>query len=125
VAKASARAGIDAGPDDIVVARKGLCVAYNLAVVVDDAAVGVTDVIRGRDLEAVTRVQVLLQALLGLPTPRYTHHALVAGPDGTRLAKRTPGATLADLRAAGVDPAVLGNELRAGRLPVGFGWLDA
>jgi glutamyl-Q tRNA(Asp) synthetase len=123
VARAAALAGTVGGADDIVLARKGLGVAYHLAVVVDDAAADVTHVVRGRDLEGATPVQTLLQALLGLPTPHYTHHALIAGPDGKRLAKRTPGATLADLRAAGVDPARLCNDLREGRLPVGFGWL--
>jgi glutamyl-Q tRNA(Asp) synthetase len=126
VGKAGALATIvDGGHDDIVLARKGFGVAYHLAVVIDDAAAGVTDVIRGCDLEATTPVQNLLQVLLGLPTPRYRHHALVAGPDGKRLSKRTPGATLADLRAAGVDPVTLCNDLREGRLPVGFGWVTA
>jgi glutamyl-Q tRNA(Asp) synthetase len=110
--------------DDVVLARKGLGVAYHLAVVVDDAAAGVTDVIRGCDLESATPVQNLLQALLGQPTPRYRHHALVAGADGKRLAKRTPAATLADLRDAGVDPDALRNDLRERRLPVGFGWVQ-
>lgn len=121
--KAAAMMGVDGGRDDVVLARKGLGVAYHLAVVVDDAAAGVTDVIRGRDLEGATPVQNLLQALLGLPTPRYNHHALVAGPDGKRLAKRTPGATLADLRQAAIDPVALYNDLRNSRLPVGFGWV--
>ena len=125
VGKASVVAGVDGGHDDIVLARKGLGVAYHLAVVVDDAAAGVTDVIRGCDLERATPVHNLLQVLLGLPVPRYRHHALVAGPDGKRLAKRTPGATLADLRAAGTDPVALQHHLRADRLPVGFGWVDA
>lgn len=110
---------------DVVLGRKGLGVAYHLAVVVDDAAAGVTDVVRGQDLFAATHVQRLLQALLDLPVPTYRHHALIAGPDGKRLAKRTPGSTLADLRAAGVDPMVLASDLRAGRLPVGFRWVSA
>lgn len=110
---------------DAVLGRKGLGVAYHLAVVVDDAAAGVTDVIRGQDLFAATHVQRLLQELLNLPVPAYRHHALIAGPDGKRLAKRTPGSTLADLRAAGVDPMVLASDLRAGRLPVGFRWVSA
>mgnify|MGYP000270514791 CR=1 FL=1 len=125
VGKASVMAAVDGGNDDIVLARKGLGVAYHLAVVVDDAAAGVTHVIRGRDLEGAMPVQNLLQALLDLPVPRYRHHALVAGPDGKRLAKRTPGATLADLRAAGTNPVALRHDLLAGRLPVGFGWVDA
>ena len=116
-----ARAGSDLR-DDIVLARKGLGVAYHLAAVVDDAAAGVTDVVRGRDLLNATPVQQLLQRLLNLPTPRYHHHRLILGPDGKRLAKRTAGSTLDNLRAAGTDPVRLVDDLRAGRLPVGFGF---
>ncbi len=105
---------------DIVLARKMIGIAYHLAVVVDDAAAGVTDVVRAHDLFAATHVQRLLQALLGLPTPRYRHHALVLGPHGKRLAKRTPGATLAGMRVAGVEPARLLDDLRQDRLPIGF-----
>ncbi|MBA3896719.1 MAG: tRNA glutamyl-Q(34) synthetase GluQRS [Sphingomonadaceae bacterium] len=105
---------------DIVIARKDAGASYHLAATVDDAAQGVTDVARGRDLFTATHVHRLLQALLELPTPRYHHHPLVLGPDGKRLAKRTPGATLADLRASGADPAALVAGLRAGRLPIGF-----
>ncbi len=107
---------------DVVVARKGLGIAYHLAVVVDDDRAGVTDVVRGLDLFAATHIQRLLQALLGFATPTYRHHALVGGPDGRRLAKRSAGATLADMRAARVDPVALVADLRRGRLPVGFGW---
>jgi glutamyl-Q tRNA(Asp) synthetase len=89
---------------DFVVARRDIGTAYALAVVVDDAAQGVTDVVRGLDLLAATHGQRLLQALLGLPTPRYHHHPLVCGRDGKRLAKRDAGETLAGLRAAGADP---------------------
>lgn len=110
---------------DVVLGRKGLEIAYHLAVVVDDAAAGVTDVIRGRDLFTATHVQRLLQALLDLPTPRYRHHALIAGPDGKRLAKRTPGSTLAALRMSGIDPAAVLADLRAEHLPVGFRWTNA
>lgn len=110
---------------DVVLGRKGLDVAYHLAVVVDDAAAGVTEVIRGQDLFTATDIQRLLQALLDLPTPSYRHHALIAGPDGKRLAKRTPGSTLADLRAAGIDPTALRDDLRHHRLPVGFRWASA
>jgi glutamyl-Q tRNA(Asp) synthetase len=123
-AKASALTGVAGGIDDIVLARRGLGVAYHLAVVIDDAAAGVTDVIRGADLLGATPVQNLLQALLGLPVPRYDHHALIAGPDGKRLAKRTPGSTLADLGVAGADPRQVREDLLAGRLPVGFGWVS-
>ncbi len=110
---------------DVVLARKGLSVAYHLAVVVDDAAAGVTHVVRGADLFGATHIQRLLQALLDLPAPHYCHHPLIAGPDGKRLAKRTPGATLADLRAVGADPAALCDDLRGQLLPVGFGWVRA
>lgn len=111
---------VDTAAGDVVVARKGLGVAYHLAVVVDDAAAGVSDIVRGCDLFTATHVQRVLQALLGLPSPNYHHHALVVGDDGQRLAKRTPGATLADLRAAGHDGRVLLGDLRRGALPVGF-----
>lgn len=105
---------------DIVIARKDALSSYHLAVVVDDAAQGVTDVVRGRDLQQATDVHHLLQALLGLPTPRYHHHALVTGPDGRRLAKRDDAASLSSMRAAGVDGVRLANDLREGRLPIGF-----
>lgn len=113
--------GADPAPfGDVVIARKDAATAYHLAVVVDDAAQGVTDVVRGCDLFAATHVHRLLQALLGLSTPLYHHHPLVLDPNGLRLAKRTPGATVADLRAGGTDPRALADDLRAGRLPIGF-----
>ncbi len=96
---------------DVVLARKGLGVSYHLAVVVDDAAQGVTEVVRGRDLFAATPIQRLLQRLLGLPTPAYRHHRLLLRPDGKRFAKRDSQETLAQLRAEGVDPATLRREL--------------
>lgn len=108
---------------DVVLARKGHGIAYHLAMLVDDAASGVTHVVRGSDLFAATHVQRLLQALLDLPTPTYRHHALIGDAHGSRLAKRTPGATLADLRAAGTDPVKLATDLRAGVLPLGFTWV--
>lgn len=73
---------------DVVLARKDAPASYHLAVTVDDAAQGVTDVVRGVDLYPATDVHRLLQALLDLPTPLYRHHPLLTGPDGTRLAKR-------------------------------------
>jgi glutamyl-Q tRNA(Asp) synthetase len=105
---------------DVVLARKDAPTSYHLAVTVDDAAQGITDVIRGRDLFDATDVHRLLQALLGLPTPRYHHHALLTGPDGERLAKRHGPPTLADLRASGADGEKLGADLLAGRLPAGY-----
>jgi glutamyl-Q tRNA(Asp) synthetase len=90
---------------DVVLARKETPASYHLAVTVDDALQGVTLVTRGEDLFAATHVHRLLQALLGLPTPRYLHHALILGGDGRRLAKRDRAATLRDLRAAGRSAA--------------------
>jgi glutamyl-Q tRNA(Asp) synthetase len=112
-----AAAGVQtARPDrlgDIVLARRDIGAAYHLAVVVDDAAQGVTDVVRGVDLFEATHVQRLLQALLGAPAPRYHHHALVTGADGKRLAKRDGGSTIAAARAADEDPAALAAGLLA------------
>jgi glutamyl-Q tRNA(Asp) synthetase len=115
--------GVEAEPEtfgDVVLARKDAPVSYHLAVTVDDAAQGVTDVVRGRDLFAATHVHRLLQALLGLPTPTYHHHPLLADAEGRRLAKRTGAPTLASLRAAGADPARLLADLRTGHLPGGY-----
>ncbi|HEY9217422.1 MAG TPA: tRNA glutamyl-Q(34) synthetase GluQRS, partial [Phenylobacterium sp.] len=92
---------------DVVLARKDVGVAYHLAVVVDDALQAITHVIRGQDLFEAAHVQRLLQALLGLPTPVYRHHALLAGPDGKRFAKRDKAETLAELRDRGVAAADL------------------
>jgi len=92
---------------DIVIARRDVGTAYALAVVVDDAAQGITDVVRGEDLFDATHAQRLLQALLGLPTPRYHHHRLIRGSDGKRLAKRLPQETLSAWRVAGQSPADL------------------
>jgi glutamyl-Q tRNA(Asp) synthetase len=105
---------------DVVIARKDALASYHLAVTVDDAADGVTDVVRGRDLETATDVHRVLQRLIGLPTPRYHHHPLICGPDGKRLAKRAGSASLADMRARGIDGQRLADDLRAGRLPIGF-----
>lgn len=105
---------------DVVLARKDAPTSYHLAVTVDDAAQGVTDVVRGRDLYAVTDIHRLLQALLGLPTPHYHHHALLTDSEGRRLAKRSGAPTLKALRDAGVDPAALVADLREGRMPAGY-----
>jgi glutamyl-Q tRNA(Asp) synthetase len=133
VAKAAAVAGplywndgdteVQAEPEshgDVVLARKDAPVSYHLAVTVDDSAQGITDVVRGRDLYSTTDVHRLLQALLGLPTPRYHHHRLLAGADGRRLAKRHGAPALRDLREAGVDPGVLAAELLTGKMPYGY-----
>jgi glutamyl-Q tRNA(Asp) synthetase len=110
--KASRRIQADPRPaGDIIVARKDLGVSYHLAVVVDDAAQGVTEVVRGEDLFDATPVQRLLQALLELPTPAYRHHRLILRPDGKRFAKRDTAETLRDLRARGVAPEDLKRDL--------------
>jgi len=99
---------------DVVLARKDAPASYHLAVTVDDAAQGVTDVVRGRDLFEATHVHRVVQALLGLPVPRYWHHELLVGADGERLAKRHGAPTLAALREAGVDGREVAARLRAG-----------
>lgn len=88
---------------DVVIARKDIGVAYHLAVVVDDAAQGVTWVTRGEDLLASTHVHVMLQHLLGLSQPHYWHHPLVCDEQGKRLAKRNDALSLRCLREAGVS----------------------
>lgn len=87
---------------DVVLVRKETPTSYHLSVVVDDALQGITHVIRGKDLEAATDVHVLLQRLLGLPTPRYHHHALITAPEGDKLAKSKGSESLADLRSKGL-----------------------
>ncbi|MGF1626024.1 MAG: tRNA glutamyl-Q(34) synthetase GluQRS [Alphaproteobacteria bacterium] len=89
---------------DVVIARRDLPASYHLAVVVDDAAQGVTLVTRAEDLAPATHVHRLLQAALGLPEPAYHHHPLVADAQGRRLAKRDNPQTLAMLRTAGATP---------------------
>ncbi|WP_422059186.1 tRNA glutamyl-Q(34) synthetase GluQRS [Sphingopyxis sp.] len=105
---------------DVVLARKDAPASYHLASTLDDAAMGITHVIRGADLIASTDVHRLLQALLALPTPVYRHHALVCGPDGKRLAKRDAAASLAMLRRSGAGGPALAAALVAGRLPTGY-----
>ena len=90
--------------DDVVLQRNDGVPAYNLAVVVDDAAQGVTDVVRGDDLLATTPRQIALHRLLELPIPRYAHVPLVLAPDGSRLAKRHGAVTLDDLAERGCSP---------------------
>ncbi|MFE1598039.1 tRNA glutamyl-Q(34) synthetase GluQRS [Methylobacterium sp. ID0610] len=92
---------------DAVLARKDVPTSYHLAVVHDDAAQGVTHVVRGRDLDAATDLHRLLQALLGLPAPRYHHHALLLDEGGDKLAKSRGSEPLAALRARGVTAADL------------------
>lgn len=100
--------------DDFVIQRNDGTPAYNLAVVVDDAAQGVGEVVRGDDLLAGTPRQVFIAGLLGLPEPDYAHVPLVLGPDGERLAKRHGAVTLANRRAAGETPAEVRSVLAVG-----------
>jgi glutamyl-tRNA synthetase len=93
--------------DDVVLQRNDGVPAYNLAVVVDDELQGVTQVLRGIDLEPVTPSQQYLQRLLGFRTLDYVHVGLVVGPDGQRLAKRHGAVTLADWISAGRSASAL------------------
>jgi glutamyl-Q tRNA(Asp) synthetase len=90
---------------DVVLARKDAPASYHLAVTVDDAAQGITDVVRGSDLFHATSVHRLLQALLGLAAPHYQHHRLVLDADGHKLSKSTKATAIRELRAQGVTPA--------------------
>src|SRR5438105_14103870 len=104
---------------DFVVWKSAGTPAYQLAVVVDDAALGVTQVVRGDDLIPSTPRQLLLYQALGLRPPQFIHVPLVVGPDGRRLAKRHGDTRLAALRAAGVQAEAL-----VGLLAWSYGWLD-
>ena len=98
---------------DVILARKETPTSYHLAVVVDDALQGVTDVVRGQDLFWSTSVHRLLQQLLGLPQPVYRHHRLVRDAAGQKLSKSTEATGLRELRAGGATPA----EIRARFIP--------
>jgi len=90
---------------DVVLARKEAPTSYHLAVTIDDALQGVTDVVRGQDLFWSTAIHRLLQALLGLPEPTYHHHRLVLDAGGRKLSKSTLATSLRELRAGGATPA--------------------
>jgi glutamyl-Q tRNA(Asp) synthetase len=98
---------IPAAPEcwgDVVLARRETPTSYHISVVVDDAAQGVTHVVRGQDLFWATSVHRLLQALLGLPAPAYHHHRLLLDRDGRKLSKSTRATGLRELRAQGLTP---------------------
>jgi len=104
---------------DPLLHRRDGCFAYHLAVVVDDAAQGVTEVVRGGDLRSSTATQIRLQQALGLESPTYAHLALVATPEGARLGKRGGALGLQELQAKGITiPEILG------RLGHSLGCLD-
>jgi len=88
---------------DVVLSGRDLAASYHLAVTVDDALQGVTDVVRGRDLLAATSVHRLMQELLGLPAPRYRHHRLVLDASGVKLSKSRRSPSLAALRSMGLS----------------------
>lgn len=102
---ALAAADFVAGVGDVVLARRGMGTSYHLAVVVDDAAQGITLVTRGKDLLDSTWIQILLQKLLDLPMPRYHHHRLIRDDHGKRLAKRDDARAIGLYRAEGASPA--------------------
>jgi glutamyl-Q tRNA(Asp) synthetase len=107
------------GLGDVVLVRKDLPASYHLAVTLDDAADGVTLVTRGADLFAASHVHRVLQALLGLPVPRWYHHPLLTDGTGQKLAKRRGSPALAERRADGEDGRVLAEQLRLQHLRLG------
>ncbi len=100
---------------DVVLARKEVPTSYHLAVAVDDALQGVTDVVRGRDLFWSTSIHRLLQALLGLAEPIYHHHNLILDAGGRKLSKSTLATSLRDLRAAGATAVDIRRMVGLGR----------
>jgi len=108
------RSGEPAAWGDVLLTGRERAASYHLAVVVDDALQGVTDVVRGRDLLEATAVHRVLQDALGLAEPRYRHHRLVLGDDGAKYSKSRGSPALADLRAQGVTAEDV-------RMMLGFG----
>lgn len=88
----------------IVLARKDMGTSYHLSVVLDDAAQGISHVVRGQDLYEATKIHVLLQKTLGLPTPVYHHHPLIRDEHGKRLAKRDDARAISKYREDGYSP---------------------
>lgn len=109
---------------DVVLLRKEAPASYHLAATLDDAADGITLVTRGADLFAASHVHRLLQALLGLPVPKWHHHGLLVEADGRKLAKRRGSPSLADRRRAGEDGRALAEALRAHRFPAGISLIE-
>ena len=110
-AEAVTRAAMPSIWGDAVIVRKDVPTSYHLSVVVDDAAQGITHVTRGTDLHRATDLHVLLQNLLGLPSPVYAHHPLVRDDTGDKLAKSRGSESLRDLRSAGWTAADLRRRL--------------
>lgn len=89
---------------DIILSRRDFLGSYHLSVVLDDAAQGISHVVRGKDIQLATQIHVLLQKLFGLPTPTYHHHRLIRDENGKRLAKRDDARAIATYRAEGKTP---------------------
>ncbi len=106
---------------DIVLWRKDAPASYHLAATLDDAADGISHVVRGMDLFAYTAIHRLLQKLLGLPEPIYWHHPLLLDEKGDKLAKSRLSEPLSQLRASGLSGIELVEQLRQGQLPLGIG----
>jgi glutamyl-Q tRNA(Asp) synthetase len=100
---------------DVVLARKDVPTSYHLAVTVDDALQGVSDIVRGQDLFWSTGIHRLLQALLGLPEPNYHHHKLILDADGNKLSKSAQAKSLRELRAAGITSSDVRRTVGLGR----------
>jgi glutamyl-Q tRNA(Asp) synthetase len=100
---------------DVGLARKEMPTSYHLAVTVDDALQGASDIVRGRDLFWSTSIHRLLQALLGLPEPSYHHHKLILDADGNKLSKSTQAKSLRELRADGMSGTDIRRMVRLGR----------
>ncbi len=96
---------------DVMIAKPRVGSSYHIAVVTDDAAQGVTHVVRGLDMEPATPVHKLLQRLLGLPTPQYHHHRLLLDEEGRKLSKSSGSISIAALRDEGVTPDAIRREL--------------
>ena len=90
---------------DPTLARRDIGTSYHVAVTHDDALQGITDIVRGEDLQGQTPIHVTLQTLMGWPVPRYHHHALVMEPDGKKMSKRRGSQTVRSLREAGMSAA--------------------
>jgi glutamyl-Q tRNA(Asp) synthetase len=110
---------------DVVLWRKDAPASYHLAATVDDAADGITHVVRGKDLFAYTAIHRLLQALLDLPVPAYWHHPLLLDSAGEKLAKSKSSPALSARRLAGESGTALIYNLRHGTLPLGISLTDA
>lgn len=89
---------------DVVLSRRDMGTSYHLSVVLDDADQGITHVVRGQDLFEATKIHVILQRLLGLPTPTYHHHTLIRDDAGKRLAKRDDARAISKYRETGATP---------------------